>query len=58
MQRASADLASRRFKPAARLRRGGGGGGEGKGDVPQEELLSILAAIEEWMTSADTRTAA
>ena len=49
MQRAPADFKARRFQPAARLSR--------SGEPGRETLLSILAGIEEWMGTAETRRA-
>jgi hypothetical protein len=49
MQRAPADFKARRFQPAARLSR--------SGEPGRETLLSLLAGIEEWMGSAETRHA-
>ncbi len=40
---------ARRFPPAAVLRRGG------SGEPERDELLSILAGVEEWMRTAETR---
>ena len=49
MQHAPSDPAKRKFKPAARL--------QSTGKVQAEALTSILAGIEEWIGTAETREA-